>query len=344
MVIAIGADVHKNSHTFVAVDAAGKQIGQLTVAATHAGHEKAYRWARTAFVDQDRLWGIEDCRHLSGMLERDLLAHGEPVVRVAPQLMARQRASARTRGKSDPIDALAVARVVVREEDLPVAVTDDHAREVALLVARRDDLVAERTRAINRLRWHLHELDPGLDPAPRSMGSPGVRGRVREFLAGRAGIVAEIAEQVLADVDRLCEAITGLDARIRALVAQRAPQLLELPGCGEITAATIYAETAGVGRFRTEACFAMAAGVAPIPVWSGNTAGRVRLNRGGNRRLNCALHRIAVTQIRLDGPGRDYYHRLKASGKTTMEALRCMKRKIARVVYNLMTRAQSQTL
>jgi transposase len=341
MVIAIGADVHKSSHTFVAVDAAGKQIGQLTVAATHAGHEKAYRWARKAFIDQSRIWGIEDCRHLSGMLERDLIAHGEPVVRVPTKLMARHRASARTRGKSDPIDALAVARAVAREEDLPAAVTDDHAREVALLVARREDLVAERTRAINRLRWHLHELDPELDPAPRSLDRARVRNQVREFLAGQTGIVAEIAGQVLIDVDRLCEAITGLGARIRALVAQRAPQLLELPGCGEVSAATIYAEVAGVGRFRTEACFAMAAGVAPIPAWSGKSAGRVRLNRGGNRHLNCALHRIAITQIRLPGPGKDYYERLKASGKTTMEALRCLKRKLARVVYRLLIREQA---
>ena len=98
MVVLIGADVHKNSHTFVAVDAAGKQIGQITVRATHAGHEKAYRWARKSFIEQDRRWGLEDCRHLTGLLERDLLAHGEPVVRVPAKLMARQRAAARTRG------------------------------------------------------------------------------------------------------------------------------------------------------------------------------------------------------------------------------------------------------
>src|SRR5699024_4795746 len=93
MVVLIGADVHKNSHTFVAVDAAGKQIGQITVRATHSGHEKAYRWARKSFIEQERRWGLEDCRHLTGLLERDLLAHGEPVLRVPAKLMARQRAA-----------------------------------------------------------------------------------------------------------------------------------------------------------------------------------------------------------------------------------------------------------
>src|SRR5699024_3612200 len=143
MVVLIGADVHKNSHTFVTVDAVGKQIGQVTVRATRSGHEKAYRWARKSFIDQDRRWGLEDCRHLTGLLERDLLAHGEPVVRVPAKLMARQRAAARTSGKSDPIDALAVARAMAREDDLPAAFTDEQAREIKLVLARREDLVAE---------------------------------------------------------------------------------------------------------------------------------------------------------------------------------------------------------
>jgi transposase len=215
MVVLIGADVHKNSHTFVAVDAAGKQIGQITVRATHSGHEKAYRWARKTFIEQDRRWGLEDCRHLTGLLERDLLAHGEPVVRVPAKLMARQRAAARTRGKSDPIDALAVARAMAREDDLPAAFTDEQAREVKLVLARREDLVAERTRVINRLRWHLHELDPEIDPAPRALVHRPAQERVRELIEASEGIVAEIAGMVLADLERLC----SLDQRARCAAA-----------------------------------------------------------------------------------------------------------------------------
>lgn len=106
------------------------------------------------------MWAIEDCRQLSRRLERDLLAAGERIVRVPPKPMANCRSSARTYGKSDPIDALAVARAALREPDLPTASLDGDTRELRLLVDHRDDLVAERTRAINRLRWHLHELDP----------------------------------------------------------------------------------------------------------------------------------------------------------------------------------------
>lgn len=109
MVIVVGADVHKATHTFVAVDEVGRKLGERTVRATTLGHDGALRWARAEFGVELR-WGVEDCRHLSARLERDLLAGGEQVVRVPPKLMAQTRASARERGKSDPIDALAVAR------------------------------------------------------------------------------------------------------------------------------------------------------------------------------------------------------------------------------------------
>jgi transposase len=117
-------------------------------------------------------------------------------------------------------------------------------------------------------------------------------------------------------------------------VRQIAPVLLALPGCGELTAAKLVGEVAGVTRFKSEAAFARHAGVAPIPVWSGNTAGRVRLTRSGNRQLNAALHRIAVTQIRLQGLGQTYYRHRQAAGDSNTEALRCLKRRLARVVFH----------
>ena len=116
-----------------------------------------------------------------------------------------------------------------------------------------------------------------------------------------------------------------------------APELLALPGCGELTAAKLVGEAAGVTRFKSEAAFARHAGVAPIPVWSGNTAGRVRLTRSGNRQLNAALHRIAVTQIRLDGLGQAYYRKRIDAGDSKTEALRCLKRRLARVVFRHLT-------
>ena len=156
--VVLGIDAHKRTHTVVAVDEVGRQLGvKVTQATSTAAHLDLVVWADR--FGPDRRWAVEDCRHLSRRLERDLLAAGEEIVRVPPKLMAHARDSARTYGKSDPIDALAVARAALREPGLPAARLDGPERELRLLVDHREDLVAERTRAVNRLRWHLHELD-----------------------------------------------------------------------------------------------------------------------------------------------------------------------------------------
>lgn len=335
--VVVGADVHKRSHTFVAVDAVGKQLGQLTVDATTKGHHKALLWARKSFPGEV-VWAIEDCRHLSARLERDLLTAGQRVVRVPPKMMALVRASARTRGKSDPIDALAVARAFLREPDLPVASHDAVSRELKLLVDRRDSLVGTRTRTINSLLWRVHELDPEHAVKPRSLDLAKHQQALRCWLLGLDGVVAELALDELDDVIALTGRIKEFHKRITALVEKAAPSLLAMPGCGALTAAKLVGESAGIARFADEAKFARHAGVAPIPVWSGNTAGRVRMTRSGNRQLNAALHRIAVTQIRIDSClGKAYYDKKKAEGKSTTEALRCLKRRLARTVFNHLT-------
>jgi transposase len=331
--VVVGADVHKRTHTFVAVDEVGRRLGQLTVKAEGKGHDKAIRWAEAEF-GTDLRWGIEDCRHLSARLEIDLLDAGQSVVRVPPKLMAGARRSSRERGKSDPIDALAVARVVLREPDLPVATHDEASRELKLLVDRRDDLVKQRTGDVNRFRWHLHRIDPTVDPAPKSLNRAKTRRELAELLAPMTEIDARLARDLLADIERVTAVINALAKEITALVTAQAPALMELPGCGALTAAKIVGETAGVDRFAHEAKYAMHAGVAPIPLWSGETRGRVRMNKTGNRQLNTALHRIAVTQIGRDTLGRAYYRKRLAAGDAKTEALRALKRRLARVVFN----------
>ena len=337
MVVVIGADVHKATHTFVAVDEVGKVLGQGVFAARREGHLKALGWARRQFKDAELVWALEDCRHLTGLLERDLLAAGQSVVRVSPKLMGVARRSGRERGKSDPIDATAVARAAQAHPDLPVARHDEASRELKLLVDRREDLVSERTRMINRLRWHLHEIDPDLAPPAGALDRAVVVTRLRDQLVTVAGLVAEIAVDVLDDIAARTAQIRALDRRITAAVERTAPVLLEVPGCGPLTAAKIVGETAGIDRFASEAAYAMFTGTAPIPVWSGATAGRVRLNRAGNRQLNTALHRIAITQVRLGGPGREYYDKKRAAGKTSTETYRCLRRQLARTIYNTLS-------
>jgi transposase len=186
--VTLGTDAHKRSHTIVAADAQGRQLGQVTVAATPEGHLRALVWAGQW---PERIWAVEDCRHLSRRLEADPLAAGEQLVRVPPKLMAGARRGARTRGKSDPIDAVAVARAALREPELPVACLDGVDRQVRLLCDHREDLVAERTRIQQRLRWHLHELEPGwVIPAgalDRRCWLDGVAGRLAGWGCRAAG-------------------------------------------------------------------------------------------------------------------------------------------------------------
>jgi transposase len=310
------------------IDGTGRRLAEKTIVATDAGHLELRRWAAQW---PERTWGPEDCRHLSRRLDGELVRAGESVVRVSPRLMAGARRSGREPGKSDPIDALAVARAVLREPDLPVASLDGPDRAIRLLVDHREDLVGERTRHEQRLRWSLVELAVA-EPAPRSLGRASVQASRALALAGRTEPVARFARDLLSRITGLSTDIRALDHEIETLVRDLAPTLLALPGCGALTAAKIVGETAGMTRFRSKEAFARHNGSAPVPVWSGNIV-RHRLNRGGNRQLNVALHRIAITQIRLAGPGKAYFEHRQASGDTRKEAIRALRRRLSDEVF-----------
>jgi transposase len=327
--VVVGVDAHKRTHTLVGVDEAGRKLGEKTVAATPEGHLEAVEWAMRW---PERQFALEDCRHVTRRLESDLLAAGEAVVRVPTRLMAGARRSVREQGKSDPIDALSVARAALREPDLPVARLDGEARQVRLLVDHRDDLVRERTRIQCRLRWHLHELFPGLVIPPKSLRGQNVLAELEARLADVDGTVASIARELLGRCRELTLRANELEREISALVKRLGPALLELPGCGVLSAAKIIGESAGAGRFRSKAAFARWNGTAPVPVWSGST--RFRLNRSGNRQVNAALHRIAITQWRGVGDkGHAYVERRMAAGATKTEALRLLRRRLSDEIF-----------
>lgn len=327
--VVIGVDAHKRTHTFAAVDELGRELGSKTFAATPEGHLDALGWARRW---PERTFALEDCRHLTRRLEGDLLRAGEAVLRVPPRLMAEARRGGRERGKSDPIDALAVARAALREPGLPVAQLDGPAREVRLLVDHRDDLVAERTRMTCRLRWHLHELFPGLVIPPKALRRKKAIADLEGRLHDVDGPVAAIARELLVRIQELTVRANELQREITRLVRPLAPSLLALAGCGPLSAAKIVGEVAGASRFRSKAAFARWNGTAPIPVWSGNETNH-RLNRGGNRQVNAALHRIALTQWRGVGPGRDYVLSRIERGNGKTEALRLLRRRLSDEVY-----------
>jgi transposase len=328
----IGIDAHKRTHTLVAVDVGGYKLATKAVSATTAGHLVALRWARTQF-GTDTLWGVEDTRAMTARLERDFIDAGQEVVRVPTQMMARQRHTGREKGKSDPIDALAVARAVLSHPDLPVARHHQWSRDIKLLADRRDDLLQHRVATTTRLLWRLHELDPTYVVKPGALNWRVHQDAVTDWLRHQPGVLAEVARAEINDITAISPEIAALERDLAKRVQASVPTLLELHGCGDLTAARIIAEVADITRFRSEAAFARYAGLAPVPQWSGATQGRHRAYRGGNRALNAAIHRIAMSQIMKRGPAAaDYRRRRETESHGT--AIKRIKRRVARTVYN----------
>ena len=333
----LGADLHKSSHTIAAVDGStGELLGSKTIQVGARGFATVLEWARG--LNLERVWALEDCRHVSGSFERFLIGRGERVVRVSPRLMADSRRALRDRGKSDQIDALAVARAALREriETLPAAQLAGVELDLRLLVDHRERLVRQRVALGNDVRWNLHDLWPELVIPSRALFSNKWLARIARRLA-RAEQTARvrIARDELRRIAELSRSIDSLEKEIAELVALAAPQLLDEPGCGPLTAAKLVGEIAGADRFATDAKLARAAGLAPIPVSSGRT-NRHRLDRGGNRQINAAIHRIALTRSRMHPETIAFIERKTAEGKTKREALRALKRHLARRIWNLL--------
>jgi transposase len=277
-------------------------------------------------------------------LERQLLSFGEGLVRVPPKLTVPERRAGRTRGKSDPIDALAIARAALREPDLSRPRPEERIyRELKLLVDHRDDLVDQRRRAQQRLRWHLHQLDPTYDVPLRRLDRASHLERVARWLSRRQPeLQVRLARELVASIRQLNRALAALDLELEARTTEVAPALLEVPGCAALAAAKLLAEIGPIDRFRSDAQLARHGGVAPLEASSGRTQ-RHRLDRGGNRQLNAALHRIAITQARYHPDARAYLERKRSEGKSRREALRCLKRLLARVVFNTLKASPALT-
>jgi transposase len=335
--IVLGADTHKRSHTVAAVAAAtGELLGERTVPVGRGGFGALLQWARS--LDGERVWALEDCRHVSGSLERFLIARGERALRIPTHLTAKARRSARQRGKSDPIDALNVARAALQDglESFPAAHLDGPELDLRLLVDHRERLTRHRVELNSTLLWHLHDLWPELELPGGGLFSKKWSARIARRLARTEQTMrVRIARDELRRLRELTLAVNQLEREITELVQQIAPQLLHQPGFGPLIAAKLVGEIAGAQRFATPAKLARAAGVAPIPASSGNTQ-RHRLDQGGNRQINAALHRVIITRARCHQPTRDYITRRRAEGKTTREAIRCLKRYLARHVWRLL--------
>ena len=329
--ITIGIDPHKRSLTAAALDPHSQLLGQLRLPASAQTGRHLLAWAAAW---PQRCWAVEGASGLGRGIAQLLVAAGEPVVDVPAKLAARARllgtSSAR---KTDLADACSVAAAALHHRQLRPVALEDHTVVLRLLSDRRDDLVAERTRILSRLHVLLAELHPG--------GAP------RELTAARAAALLRrthpitpvdlerkrIARELLADVRRLDRQVKTASQAIRSAVREHGTTLTEVYGVGPVLAAKLLGHAGDITRFPDRDHFASYTGTAPIEASSGDVR-RHRLNRGGNRQLNTALHLIAVCQIRDPGPGQTYYRRKLDQAKTPEEARRSLKRHLANVVYS----------
>ena len=328
--ITIGIDPHKASHTAVALDETGRVLAELRVAATKAMLVRLLHWAERW---PERIWAIEGATGLGHLLAQQFVAREETVLDVPATLAARVRMLARGHGrKTDGIDAASVARVAQSQSDLRHVGPEDHSTVLRLLSDRRDELAKGRRTVINRLHRLLRDLHPGGAPTELSAeAASGLLGRIRP--AGAVDLERKaMARALVADLRRIDRALVENRARCAADVAASGTTVTAIFGISDVLAAKILGHAGDVSRFRSADRFASYTGTAPIEVSSGEVA-RHRLSRSGNRSLNNALHLAARVQVMHPGPGRDHYERKLAEHKSSREALRSLKRQLAKVVY-----------
>ena len=329
--ITIGIDPHKRSLTAAGLDSHSRLLSQLRVPTTGQAAQQLLAWAAAW---PERRWAVEGATGLGRGIAQLLVAAGEPVLDVPAKLAARARmlgtSSAR---KTDLADAASVATAAIHHRRLRPVLLEDQTVILRLLSDRRDDLVAERTRTLSRLHVLLADLHPG--------------GATRELTATRAAAVLRqvrpvtvvaverkrIARELLADVRRLDRQVKTASQTIHTAVREHGTTLTEVFGVGAVLAAKLLGHAGDITRFPDRDHFASYTGTAPIEASSGDVR-RHRLNRGGNRQLNTALHLIAVCQIRDPSPGQAYYRRKLAQAKTPEEARRSLKRHLANVIYS----------
>jgi transposase len=327
--VAIGIDTHKGSLAAAAVDPLGRALDVRQFTNDPAGHRLLVRWVREQA--QPRRIGIEGSLNYGASAARTLLARGEDVREVSPSLTHAERRR-RSKGKSDPIDAVAIARVVAADETLPTARRAALLSDLKLLVDHRDQLVRARTQIANRVHADLVVIRPGYEQMVPNLRARRHVVKARSLVGRDRSVRAELVRRRLQEILRLEVEIAWADRDIAEKVAEADTTLTQIPGIGPFIAAKILGEVGEISRIRSKASFASLSGTAPLVASSGQTH-RHRLNRGGNRQLNWALHYIALVQARTSEEAKAYLARQREAGKSHREGMRCLKRHLSNVVY-----------
>jgi transposase len=333
--VVIAIDPHKASWTAAAVDAALQPLEVIRVAVSAEGYRRLRRFAQRW---HDHSWAIEGAAGLGAPLTQRLHADGIEVTDVPAKLAARVRVLSTGHGrKTDEADAISVGIAALTATRLTTASVDAAITALRAVVEHRDDLVKTRTQTVNRLHVLLTHLTPA--GAARGLTADHAANILRQIRPRdpAAKTLRSLAVDLVAEIRALDRRITKAAIDITAAVESSGTTLTELSGIGTLNAAKILARVGKIQRFRSADAFASYTGTAPIAASSGDVT-RHRLSRAGDRQLNCCLHTMAISQISRDTPGRAYYRRKRAAGKSHREALRCLKRRLSNVVYRQLVR------
>jgi transposase len=334
--VTVGVDTHADTHVAVAKDPFGRRLDATSVATTPAGYAELLDWAQR--LGQPDAWGIEGTGSFGAGLVRFLRAEGQVVVEVnRPDRSARRR-----RGKSDPLDAEAAARAVQAQQGSIPKAGDGQVEMIRSLRVARATAIKARTQAINAIKALVVTAPAGLREQLRSLSTVRLVQTTAALEPGPVTTPVAAARLGLRTLARryqvLSAELTILDTELDRLTATAAPELVALFGVGSDSAgALLVAAGDNPDRLRSDACFSMPCGSSPIEASSGKTR-RHRLNRGGDRQANAALHRIVVARLRHDQPTKDYLARRLREGKSKKEAIRCLKRYVAREVFAALPR------
>jgi transposase len=329
MQIAVGVDSHKSSFSVGVVDEMGRKLGVHLFRNTPTGFAAAHRWIASF---GPCLIGIEGSGRYGSPLAEFLERAGETVYEVPATLTFRERNRQRSRGKSDPIDALAIARVVARGEGLAPIRHDDACGDLKALSDYRDQLIHTRTELANQTHQDLVVIAPGYEGRIRNLVSKKNLAAALAIVCSDHSVRAGLVHRRIAQIRRLDAEIADIGDHIETRLQGSGSSLTEIHGVGPMVAARILGEVGDPRWITSRAAFGVLSGTAPLQASSGVVT-RHRLNRGGNRQLNRALHVVAFTQARSCTEARAYMERKRAEGKSYREALRCLKRNLANVIY-----------
>jgi transposase len=344
--VIVGIDVHKHTHAAALIDERGAQMATLTLRNSPSGYRRLIDW----LVDHhaaDAVIGVESPGSYGRCLVAALAGAGFEVLQVPPWRTHRER-HRRGPGKTDPGDALSIAKVVLTaREDLGPAEEPELVRALGTLELQRRRFVRDRTKAIQRLRADWTQIDPVAEAGTIRCDRQRELRALKVIHLGESLVertAARCIRELAHDIEDLNGRIAALDTEIAELLGEYNNPFEDLQGVGTNLAATIIAQAGDVRRFRDASAFARFCGAAPIPCGSGQTSGRHRLHRGGNRQLNAALYRIAIVQQRHHPQAKAYLARKLAEGKTPREARRALKRHLANIVYRRLLAWAENTL